>query len=112
MLVNKYVNWEQMFADLVNEHMSEMKYAIENNDSDEPIEAYRNIIQFYNQVFIGNSPSIPIDLDECSIDNDYIYFAFSEEYQTANESDTQNDSTFVLIQYDRDGEMFNYYKID
>jgi hypothetical protein len=58
--------------------------------------------------FIKNQ--IPINDEGCEISGDFIIFCFSKEFQTANESNNQNEYSTVYIEFDYTSERFTHYE--
>ena len=94
---NPYYPWEEIMLD----------FKFEDNDTFD-IELMDDIEDKRISNFILNQ--IPIYLDECDIANDTIIFSFMEEYQTANESNNQNEYLSITITYDLKTECFSNYE--
>lgn len=96
-----------MFEDCINENAIDMKECI--TDKEDEADMYQKILDFHLRQNKGNF-RLPIDIKESSISDDLIVFVFSEEYQTANESDNQNGWFAVIITYDRHDDIFTHYE--
>lgn len=59
-----------------------------------------------------NGEMLPLYIDECELRENGILFNFSEEYQTANESDNSNEYISVTVFYNFKEESITSYEED
>ena len=94
----EYINFEKCWNDI--------KLSYEGNIDDIDDENIKDFILFHRD------KELNLDTDECSLNDNQVTFYFSKEYQTANESDNQNEWLCVLISYNLDNEEFTWYETE
>lgn len=102
--INEFIDYSKLFDALVKENRDVMLDVMVNGDL--YAKSYDKIISFYDKKRFG----LALDSGECQLTDEDIEFVFSEEYQTANESNNQNEYALVHIIYSRKNECFQYYE--
>lgn len=102
--INEYIDYSKLFDALEQESRETMLDVIVNGE--QYARSYDKILSFYDKKRYG----LAVDPGECSFTDEDIIFVFSEEYQTANESNNQNEYVLVRIIYSRKDECFEDYE--
>jgi len=90
--ISDYINYQKLWDEIVEEYKEDLE------DID-----YPEIQKFIEMC------KIPLSIEKCIYDSNLITFCFGEEYNTANESDTQNAYFCIYIVYNMTDEWFEDY---
>ena len=106
MNVNDYIDFDKLFRAAIAEQEEHMTEYVK----EDPVKSfvYKKILDFYNY----GAYAMAVDLEESFLNDEVIVFAFSEEYQTANESNNQNGWLLVKIGYDIEKEKFETFETE
>jgi len=96
--LNQFIDYAGMLDYLLQAQELEDAQSLGNWD----YEILQRARRYSNEV----KKSANLDIEECSISAEKLWFAFSQEHQTSNESDNNNHVTTWLIGYDNHIEQF------
>jgi len=97
MELNKYIDFDTMFKDIVSQQEEVGMDSIE----------LQVLAKVKNLVESDFFKTMRIDAEECLITKTRIYFTYSVVYDTATESDNSNSFVRYDISYDRQIEVFS-----
>ena len=100
-----FFDFKKAWDEITNEYKEDDVFSDDMLDCIEN-ERIRNFIK---------SPDLSLNIEECDLLGSdtggiFITFCFSEEHQTANESNPQNETTVVFIEYFTDTNGFTNYQ--